>query len=83
VPACHVPACGHDALASIPASTTDLPMTVDTLPPRLVQEHATFHAPTGQLHGRAGRRCTLEDGERMLDRCIQVGSAAAVCDVQS
>jgi hypothetical protein len=29
---------------------------------------ATMDAPSGQLQGRAGRRCTLEDGERYLSR---------------
>lgn len=36
---------------------------------------STFHAPDGQLFGRAGRRCTLEDGERMLELYIQVRTA--------
>jgi hypothetical protein len=30
----------------------------------------TLEAPAGQLHGRAGRRCTLEDGERILLRAV-------------
>lgn len=29
-------------------------------------------APAGQLGGRAGRKCTLEDGERILERAIQI-----------
>jgi hypothetical protein len=29
-------------------------------------------APAGQLGGRAGRKCTLEDGERFLLRSIEV-----------
>jgi hypothetical protein len=29
-------------------------------------------APAGQLGGRAGRKCTLEDGERFLLRAIEV-----------
>lgn len=32
----------------------------------------TFNHPPGQLYGRAGRRCTLEDGERTLLRCIDL-----------
>eukprot|EP00884_Botryococcus_braunii_P016547 jgi/Botrbrau1/3576/Bobra.0078s0031.1 len=32
----------------------------------------TFEHEPGQLYGRAGRRCTLEDGERILDRCISL-----------
>ncbi|GMH45987.1 hypothetical protein BSKO_13951 [Bryopsis sp. KO-2023] len=30
----------------------------------------TLAPPSGQLYGRAGRRSVLEDGERMLLRCI-------------
>eukprot|EP00898_Chlorokybus_atmophyticus_P006131 jgi/Chlat1/6519/Chrsp45S05999 len=30
----------------------------------------TMHAPRGQLYGRAGRRCALEDAERFLARAI-------------
>ncbi|KAK9861205.1 hypothetical protein WJX84_007839 [Apatococcus fuscideae] len=37
----------------------------------------TYDAPTGQLQGRAGRRCILEDGERMLLRCIRLQPQAA------
>ncbi|KAL3142673.1 hypothetical protein ABBQ38_002979 [Trebouxia sp. C0009 RCD-2024] len=33
-------------------------------------KHWTFDAPEGQLLGRAGRRCVLEDGERALLTCI-------------
>eukprot|EP00803_Ostreobium_quekettii_P006245 evm.model.scf_131.3 EVM.evm.TU.scf_131.3 scf_131:17231-19237(-) len=32
----------------------------------------TATPPPGQLHGRAGRRSALEDGERMLGRCIKL-----------
>ncbi|KAK9829146.1 hypothetical protein WJX72_004155 [[Myrmecia] bisecta] len=39
-------------------------------------QHCTFEHPTGQLHGRAGRRCVLEDGERMLRRCIAAAPSA-------
>lgn len=35
-------------------------------------------APAGQLGGRAGRKCTLEDGERILERAIQVSLLFAV-----
>lgn len=38
--------------------------------------HCTYHHPHGQLHGRAGRRCVLEDGERFLLRCISLKPAA-------
>lgn len=31
----------------------------------------TFRAPAGQLHGRAGRRCILEDGVRGLQKAQQ------------
>ncbi|CAL5224124.1 g6756 [Coccomyxa viridis] len=40
---------------------------------RLLLERArecTFRHPEGQLHGRQGRRSVLEDGERMLHRCL-------------
>jgi hypothetical protein len=37
-------------------------------------EQCTFQAPQGQVFGRAGRRSTLEDGERALDWCIEVSS---------
>jgi len=30
----------------------------------------TFDHPPGQLHGRAGKRSTLEDGERILLRAV-------------
>lgn len=35
-------------------------------------KHWTFDAPEGQLLGRAGRRCVLEDGERALSTCISM-----------
>lgn len=43
---------------------------------RLLQqaEDITFNCPTTQLFGRAGRRCILEDAERMLELCIQVNA---------
>eukprot|EP00873_Tetraselmis_striata_P025349 jgi/Tetstr1/445613/TSEL_003418.t1 len=31
----------------------------------------TFDHPDGQTHGRRGRRCVLEDGERRLGCCIR------------
>jgi hypothetical protein len=31
---------------------------------------STLSHPPGQLQGRAGRRCALEDGERYLERCV-------------
>eukprot|EP00882_Tetradesmus_deserticola_P004070 GHRQ01004300.1.p1 GENE.GHRQ01004300.1~~GHRQ01004300.1.p1 ORF type:complete len:194 (+),score=46.13 GHRQ01004300.1:730-1311(+) len=34
-------------------------------------EQCTFKAPQSQVLGRAGRRSTLEDGERALDWCIE------------
>lgn len=34
-------------------------------------ELCTFQAPPGQAFGRAGRRATLEDGERALEWCIE------------
>lgn len=37
-------------------------------------EQCTFEAPQGQVFGRAGRRSTLENGERALDWCIKVRS---------
>lgn len=35
-------------------------------------KHWTLDAPEGQLLGRAGRRCVLEDGERALSACISM-----------
>ena len=44
----------------------------------------TMSAPRGQLYGRAGRKCHLEDGERYLERAIRISGehpvlVAALC----
>jgi len=41
-------------------------------------EDYTFNCPSGQLYGRAGRRCTLEDAERMLEIYIQASTLITV-----
>ncbi|GAQ78129.1 hypothetical protein KFL_000080330 [Klebsormidium nitens] len=35
-------------------------------------EAGTYAAPTGQLRGRAGRKCLLEDAERYLRRAVEL-----------
>eukprot|EP00878_Enallax_costatus_P025773 GHUV01027602.1.p2 GENE.GHUV01027602.1~~GHUV01027602.1.p2 ORF type:complete len:133 (-),score=22.25 GHUV01027602.1:1449-1847(-) len=55
----------YSRAASLSITPTCMPRTSQK-----AKEH-TFTCPVGQLSGRAGRRCTLEDGERILDWCIQ------------
>ena len=38
----------------------------------------THASPKGQLRGRAGRRCNLEDGERYLLRCIDLSDKECI-----
>lgn len=38
----------------------------------------THASPKGQLRGRAGRRCNLEDGERYLLRCVDLSDSECI-----